>query len=142
MPADPKTVARKIFEGVWNKGNLAMADELIAANYVDNDPSLPFAVRSRDDFKKIVAFYRTPFPDVAFTIDDQVAEGDKVVTRWTARGTHKAEFMGIAATQKRLTVTGVSMTRVVNGKAQEAWTNWDALGMLQQLGAVPKMQPA
>ena len=81
--------------------------------------------------------YRSAFPDMQLTIEDQIAEGDKVVTRWTARGTHQGELMGIPPTGKQATVTGITVGRVANGKFVESWSNFDALGMMQQLGVVP-----
>ena len=81
--------------------------------------------------------YRTAFPDLRLTIEAQVSEGDLVVTRWKASGTHQGELFGIAPTGKQATVTGISLTRVSGGKIAEDWTNWDTLGLLQQLGAVP-----
>ena len=83
-------------------------------------------------------FYdRTVFLDLHFTIEDMVAEDDKIVVRWTASGTHKGELMGIPPTNERVTVTGMSMDRVAHGKLVESWINWDNLGLLQQIGAIP-----
>jgi len=87
--------------------------------------------------KQFVSMYLTAYPDTHFTIEDQIAEGDTVVTRWTARGTHKGPLMGIPPTGKQVTVTGISIGRVVNGKTVEGWSNYDTLGMMQQLGVVP-----
>jgi len=87
--------------------------------------------------KQFISIYRTAYPDTHFTVEDQVAEGDKVATRWTATGTHRGELMGIAPTGKRVTVTGIAITRVTNGKIVETWNNFDALGQLQQLGVIP-----
>ena len=81
--------------------------------------------------------YRIAFPDVHFTIDDLIAEGERVVIRWTVTGTHKGELQGIAPTGKHVTVTGMVMSRFVKGKVEEDWINFDALGLLQQLGVVP-----
>ena len=83
------------------------------------------------------ATYRAAFPDTHLTIEDQIAEGDKVVTRWTATGTNQGTLMGIPPSGKRVTITGISITRIANGKAVEDWVNFDTLGMLQQIGAIP-----
>ena len=80
--------------------------------------------------------YRSAFPDAHFTIEDQIVEGDKVVTRYTATGTQKGELMGIPPTERRVTVTGINITRLDGGKIVEGWTNFDALGMLQQLDVI------
>jgi predicted ester cyclase len=81
--------------------------------------------------------YRTAFPNIHVTIEDQIAEGDKVVTRWTGHGTHQGELMGIPPTNKAVTVTGIAIDRIVAGKIVEHWENFDQLGMLVQLGVVP-----
>jgi steroid delta-isomerase-like uncharacterized protein len=85
----------------------------------------------------LVTVYRNAFPDVHFTIDEQIAEGDKVVTRWTGHGTHKGELAGIPATGKSATVTGMGVDRIVNGKIVESWGIFDQFGMMQQLGVIP-----
>jgi len=81
--------------------------------------------------------YRTAFPDVHFTIEDQIAEGDRVVTRWTARGTHQGPLVGIPPTSKQVTMSGIAIYRLVDGKIVEQWGVNDMLGLLQQLGVVP-----
>ena len=86
--------------------------------------------------------YRTAFPDMRITIEDQVAEGDKVVTRWTASGTHQGDLMGIDPTGRRATVTGITIDRISGGKVEETWTNFDAMGMMQQLGVIPSPEQA
>jgi len=94
-------------------------------------------LRGRDEFKQLLSLYITAFPDARFTVEDQIAEGDRVASRYTFRGTHQGELMGIAPTGKQVTVTGMIINRIVNGKSEEGWLNFDALGMLQQLGAAP-----
>lgn len=137
-----KASARRAFEEVWSKGNLSVLDELSDPNTVGHDP-VSGDTRGREAGKQLVSMYRTAFPDIHFTIEDQVAEGDKVVTRWSSSGTHKGELMGIAPTGKRATVTGISIDRFSGGKQVEDWTNWDALGLMQQLGVIPALgQPA
>jgi steroid delta-isomerase-like uncharacterized protein len=130
-----KALSRRLIEEVWNQGKLAVIDELVAPNYVDHDPTGP--IHGPEGFKQFVSMYLTAYPDTHFTIEDQIAEGDTVVTRWTARGTHKGPLMGIPPTGKQVTVTGISIGRVVNGKTVEGWSNYDTLGMMQQLGVVP-----
>ena len=134
-----KAMDRRVYEEVWNGGSLAVIDELVAANYVDHDQEPPGALEGVEGLKQSVTMYRSAFPDVHFTVEDQIAEGDRVVTRWTARGTHQGAFMGIPPTGKQAMVTGISITRVASGKVVEGWTNFDALGLLQQLGAGPSM---
>ena len=130
-----KAKVRRIIEEVWNRGNLAVLDELIAPNCVFHDPRS--TLQGPEGIKRYVMMYRIAFPDVHFTIDDLIAEGERVVIRWTVTGTHKGELQGIAPTGKHLTVTGMAMSRFVKGKVVEDWINFDALGLLQQLGVVP-----
>ena len=125
---------RRIIEGL-NQGNVNVFDELMVLNFVDHDAST--TMQGVEAFKQFASAYLTAFPDLHFTIEDQIAEEDKTTLRYTARGTHRGELMGIPPTGKQVTVTGIFLTRWVNGKAEESWLNFDALGMLQQLGVVP-----
>ena len=90
--------------------------------------------RGPEGTKRLVSMILAAFPDAHYTLEDIVAEGDKVAYRWSARATHKGEFMGIAATGKQGTVRGTTIVRIMNGKFQEAWQNWDALGLMHSLG--------
>ena len=138
-----KTVARRFLEEVWNKGNLAVLNEIIAKDHVNSGPgTLPGLPAGPEGSKQLVTVYRNAFPDVHFTIDEQIAEGDKVVTRWTAHGTHQGELVGIPATGKSSTVTGINVDRVVNGKIAESWGIFDQFGMMQQLGVIPMPEVA
>ena len=130
-----KAMTRRIFE-VFNTGNLALADELIATNVVDHQAP-PGIEPGLAGFKQIVTMFRTAFPDIQMTIEDIIAEGDKVVTRSTMRGTHQGEFMGIPPTGKQFTATAIDIVRFAGGKGVEHWGNSDDLGMLQQLGVIP-----
>jgi steroid delta-isomerase-like uncharacterized protein len=142
MSEENKTIARRWFEDLWNKGNLSVADEVLAPTYVHHDLSTPDFGRGPESEKKRVTHYRTAFPDLHLTIDDLIAENDKIVVRWTCRGTHKGDLSGIAPTGKGFTLTGVSISRISAGKAVEGWVNWDALGMFQQLGVVQELAKA
>ena len=131
--------SRRMIEEVFGAGNYDLADELVAANAMGHDPALPEPTVGPEGVKESARGYRGAFPDLKLTIEQQVAEGDYVATRWSARGTHKAELFGIAATGKESTVTGITIDRWAGGKIAESWTNWDTLGMLQQLGVVPQL---
>ena len=133
-----KTIVRRLFEEVWNKGNLSVADELFTPNYDHHDPSTPDFGRGPESEKKRATLYRTAFPDLRLTIEDIIAEGDAVMARWSCRGTHKGALGGIAPTGKQVTISGVSIARLSGGKMAEGWINWDALGLMQQLGVVPE----
>lgn len=132
MATDIKELSRRIFEEIWNKQNLSAADEIIASNFVDHDPQS--SVQGLEGYKQFVRYYLTAFPDSHFTVEDEISEGQMVVTRWTVNGTHTGNLGTIPATGRRVSVTGISCARVENGKVVEAWSNWDTLGMMQQLG--------
>jgi steroid delta-isomerase-like uncharacterized protein len=99
-------------------------------------------MRGPEGVRQFVTTYLTAFPDGKITIDDQLAEGDLVTSRWTGRGIHQGDLMGIPPTGKQVTVTGITISRVKDGKVVEEWTNWDTLGLLQQVGVVPEMAGA
>jgi steroid delta-isomerase-like uncharacterized protein len=140
MSEENKQIARRVPEEVFGKGNLDVVDELVADDFVNHDPSIPPEVPGgREGLKTFAQVYLTAFPDLKIKVDDQVAEGDKVVSRWSASGTHQGELMGIPATGKQSEVTGITIDRIVGGKIVESWNNWDTLGLLQQLGVVPQM---
>jgi steroid delta-isomerase-like uncharacterized protein len=133
-----KEIVRRLLEEPWT-GNLGIIDELVDRNYVGYDPSIPEPLRGPEGVKEFVSNYRAAYSDARITVDDQTGEGDKVATRWTGRGTHDGELLGIAPTGKQVTVSGITLSRLKEGKVVEEWTTWDTLGMLQQLGAVPAM---
>ena len=140
MSEQNKALARRSLDEVWNQGKLTVIDELTASNATYNDPNVPGGkFTGPEGVKQFVQIYRTAFPDVHIAINDQIAEGDKVVTRWTATGTQKGQLMGIAPTNKHSTVTGISIDRFLNGRVVEAWSSYDMFGMLQQLGVVPAL---
>ena len=131
-----KALSRRFVEEFFNKGNPAIADELVAANYVEHTP-FPGQAPGREGLKQGLAIFRTAFPAFHADIEELVAEGDKVVSRSTWHGTHKGTFMGVAPTGKSVTVSGLDMLRIVNGKVVEHWGYEDDMGLMQQLGAMP-----
>ncbi len=134
--AENKAIVRRSYDEVWSKGQLALVNELYAADFVLYDPLTP-GVRGPEGYRQYVIGMRTPFPDLQFTVEEQLAEGDKVTTRWAARGTHQKEFMGLPPTGEQGVLTGITISRIVDGKIVEERSNWDALGFLQQLGIIP-----
>ena len=136
MSEENKALVRRFYEEIWNKGNLAAADELLAANFVNH--SFPEIPKGPEGFKQVFKMWRSGFPDLQMTVEDMVAEGDKVACRLTSRATHKGEFMGIAATGKQVTSTSISIQRVAGGKLVESWVEMDRLGMMQQIGVIPR----
>jgi len=133
-----KAMARRILDEAWSQGKLEVIDEVIDPAYVFRDPAVPGIV-GPEALKGLVMMYRTGYPDLQFTIEAQFADGDVTIQRWSCEGTHQGELMGIPATGKRTTTSGISITRFEGGKAVEEWVRWDTLGWLQQLGVVPPL---
>lgn len=133
MSEQNKAIVRRIFEAA-SRGNLEVADELVAASHVyHSDPRLS----GPDGQKQLVAMFRAGFPDLQLTVEAQVAEGDMVVSRVTARGTHNGDLMGVAPTGKKVEVTSISMMRMEGGKVAEEWELIDEAGIMRQLGVIP-----
>ena len=131
-----KTLIRRFNDEVWNQGNLAVVDDTFAADCVWHSapPGMP---ATREGLRQMIAGFRAAFADTRATVDDQIAEDDRVAWRWTFEGTHVGPLMGIPPTGKRITFTGTSIDRIVGGKVAERWDNADMLGLMQQLGAIP-----
>src|SRR5713226_7625837 len=142
MSEQNKAIVRRLFEELWNQGNLSLADQLFTPNYTHHDSSSPDFGHGPESERKRATLYRTAFPDLHLTIEDIIAEGDTVMTRWTCRGTHKGDLNGIAPTGKQVTISGMTVARLANGKLAEGYVNWDALGLMQQLGVVPELAKA
>jgi steroid delta-isomerase-like uncharacterized protein len=141
MSEENKAISRRFFE-LWENGDLDALEEVVAPDSVDHDAYNPYGQEGLEGARKTLAMYREAFPDTRFTIEDQLAEGDKVVTRWTATGTHEGELMGMEPTGKKATVTGITIDRIEGGKIAEGWTSWDTLGLMQSIGAIPEQEPA
>jgi steroid delta-isomerase-like uncharacterized protein len=118
-----KAHIRRVIEEVYNRGDLAVVDEVAASDLVIHASSQD--IRGREGAKQYVTALRAGFPDLRFTIEDQVAEGDQVVTRWSARGTHKGTFQGIPATGRQVRLVGADIDRTVGGKVIECWAHMD-----------------
>jgi steroid delta-isomerase-like uncharacterized protein len=132
---DSKTLVRSAFEDIWDNGELARVDELFSSSFVRHGPtSLEGDISGREGFKQLVTMYRTAFPDLKVPIEQQVMEGNLVVTRWSGRGTHGGDLKGIAPTGRSINVQGVIIDRVENGQIQEEWAVYDSLGLMQQVG--------
>ena len=137
MFEENKAVVRRFIAEAWNEGRLETVDELISADHVDHDPGRVGTPGGPGGMRAYVTMYRTAFPDTHIELGEMIAEGDLVAAPWTATGTHNGELMGIAPTGKSITVTGIGIDRVSGGKIVESWGNYDALGMLAQVGAIP-----
>jgi steroid delta-isomerase-like uncharacterized protein len=133
--SDANRVSRRIFEEVWNNKDIDAIDELMAADYVHHDPQSPKFSGGKEGYKQLVEYYLKAFPDSHFTIDQEIQQGDTAVTRWTVRGTHKGDLQTFPASGKTFSVSGITVARLQDGKFVESWNNWDALGLMQQLGS-------
>lgn len=131
---------RRYYQEVLNGGNTALLDQLAVPDYVEHNP-LPGQAKEREGLKQRVDMLKAAFAP-NFTVEDVIAEGDRVVVRWTNRGTHVREFFGIPPTGKTVVITGIDIHRLQDGKMAEHWHNVDELGMLQQIGAIPMPEPA
>jgi steroid delta-isomerase-like uncharacterized protein len=136
-----KAIERRIADEVWTQGKLDVIDELIAPDFVGSSPT-DGEFHGPDGFRQLVERYHSAFSRIEMRVERIVAEADWVATNWTARGTHSGELMGIAPTGREATVSGMQFSRVHDGKLVESHGLFDALGMLQQLGAVPAATPA
>jgi steroid delta-isomerase-like uncharacterized protein len=134
-----KALIRRMVEEIQNGGNLALLEELLAPNFVNRTPA-PGLSPDREGIKQLLSMFRAAFPDGYMTIEDMIAEGDKVVTRKTYRGTQQGEFMSIPPTGRHVSVGLIDIMRVVDGKVVEHWNVGDDLGMLQQLGVLPALE--
>jgi predicted ester cyclase len=135
---DNKAISRRVFDG-FNQTGVAILDELYTPDFVLHDPGSPTqegGVNSREDFKQYLTGFFASLPG-QFTIDDMIAEGDKVVTRWTYRSAHQGQWRGVSPSSKEVTFTATATSRFVDGKVAETWQNVDNLGVMRQLGMIP-----
>jgi steroid delta-isomerase-like uncharacterized protein len=133
-----KALARRWAEDVINQRNLDAVDEIYASDFVGHDPTMPEEIRGVEGRREFYGMYQSAFPDAHITIEDQLAEGEKVVTRWTGRGTHQGELMGVPPSGNQVEVAGMTISRIEGGKTAEEWDNYDALGMMRAIGAIPQ----
>lgn len=124
------------FDEIWNWGNLAVVGQNVTSDFVHHDPANPWQAPGPAGVTELVRTYRTAFPDLRFDLEDAIPTGDKVVVRWRARGTHTGSLRTILPTGTHVTVTGITIFRLAEGKIAEAWTNYDMLGLLSQLDVV------
>jgi len=134
-----KITYRRFIQEVFNEGRLESVDELLSPAYQFHDAP-PGTPEGREGVKQVVSTFRTAFPDLQINIDDQIAEGDRVASRMTMRGTHKGVIFGISGTGKTVTMTGLTWVRIVGGRLAESWVRNDIVGLMNQLGALPQMK--
>jgi steroid delta-isomerase-like uncharacterized protein len=135
-PQANMALARRIVEEVWNQHQPQALEQFYAADYTNHNPS-GGVTSDREGLRQWASACVAGMPDLRLTIEDQVAEGDRVVTRWTAQGTHQGQFMGVDPSGREVNVHGITIARVAGGQVVEEWASSDELGMLQQLGLIP-----
>jgi len=138
MPTEQnKAIFRRMVEEIFNRGNMNLVDEFLAPDFIEREELPPGIPPGREGVKQMTIMFRSAFPDFKATIDDMIAEGDKVVVRMTWSGTHKGEFMGISPTGKSVSFGVIDIVRFSGDKFVEHWGMMDSTSMMQQLGAVP-----
>ena len=136
MPAPRDTIVHRWFEEVWNKGRASAIDEMLAEDaMVYGLAEAGVDVRGPAGFKPFHEKLRGAFPDIHVTVEDTIEQGDLIASRWTVRMTHTGDDLGVQATGRRVTATGMTIARVRDGKIVEGWNNWDTLALMQQIGA-------
>jgi len=135
MIEDHKMVIRQVFEEIWNRSNFSLIDQVYAPEYVAHIAGSPSDIEGPEQFKQFVALHGVLTSELNFNIDDQIAEGDRVATRWTATSTTASGLIAGASDGQSVTVTGISIHRLTEGKIVESWDNWDALTLYQSLGS-------
>lgn len=133
-----KALVRRWLREFWTEADYGVADELCTEDYTVHDPQAPDVPPGRAGIKGYAGYFHQACSGLEVTVEDLIAEGDKVVARWLAEGTHTGPLGPIPASGKRLRVQGTDIYRIADGKLAEAWTSFDRLGMLQQIGAVPR----
>ena len=132
-----KALARQMVEVIFNQGNVSRVEEFLSPDFVEREELPPGMPQGREGVKQLTGMIRNAFPDFKATIEDMIAEGDKVACRWSATATHKGEFMGMPPTNKQVTITGLHIDRIAGGKIAETWNYSDMMGVMQQLGMKP-----
>jgi steroid delta-isomerase-like uncharacterized protein len=128
-----EAIGRKAIE-VFNSDDMSVIAEITADGSVAHDPANPEDTVGPEAQEALVRMYRAGFSDLRLKVEHQISDGDFVVTRWTSTGTHDGSLAGVPATGKSITGSGITMDKIVDGKIVEAWTQWDNLGLMQQLG--------
>jgi steroid delta-isomerase-like uncharacterized protein len=139
---DNRQIAQRFMEECWSQGKTEMVRELVSSGCTYHDPVFPSLTSGADNLERHIESCKSGFPDLTFTIDDTIAERNEVVLHWTARGTHKGQFLGMAPTNRTATVSGTSIYRIDGGKIVEQWSDWNLMSLMEQLGIAtsPKLE--
>lgn len=147
MPASNGEIVRRLYAEVWNQRKFDVADLLIAPSHALTDPTVSGSAVGPEAYKRQVRNFISAFSDLKFTVEDAISEREKLVAAWTVTGTHDGEFLGIAASGRKIFVNGITIHQIRNGKILDSLAIWDALALFQQIGAplpghLPKRPPA
>jgi steroid delta-isomerase-like uncharacterized protein len=142
MALESKAIARHLYEEVLNKRRVELVDELMSPSHAMHSNHIPDSCIGPEAYKREVARFVTGFPDLRFTVEDMVAESDKVAVLWTISGTHKGEFRGISPTGRKVSVEGITINHIEDGKIMDSYISVDYLGLMQQLGVAPAFGPS
>jgi steroid delta-isomerase-like uncharacterized protein len=137
MSADNKAIVRRLYEEVWNKRKFEVIDEIISPSHALQASNIFGSSIGPEAYKRNALLFFAGYPDLHWTIEDTIAEKDKVVACWTISGTHKGDYLGVPATNKKVSVEGITIHHITNGKIMDSYVSWDIWGMMQQLGVVP-----
>jgi steroid delta-isomerase-like uncharacterized protein len=142
MSEENKEKARRLMEEAFGQGKTEVIDEVLHSDFVCYDPNSESGeIRGVDTIKGEIEYFRSAVPDLTYTVEDQVAEGDKVVSRWKASGIHQGEFFGVPGSGNRIEMSGIQIDRFdESGKMVEEWPEYDLLGAMKQIGAIPEPQ--
>jgi steroid delta-isomerase-like uncharacterized protein len=139
MAVNSRAIIQRFIEEILNQKKLAVADEIVAEDFIELDP-FPGQAQGRQGLKDVLAMFFSGFPDLCWVIEEQIAEGDKIMTRFTWTGSHQGAFMRIPPTGRQVKVKGVVIDRVVDGRMVDSRILMDSMGMMQQLGVLPTGQ--
>jgi steroid delta-isomerase-like uncharacterized protein len=134
MPVPPKEVVRRLYKEAWNERKLEVIDQLVSPSHALTAPNVSGAALGPAAYKNQIALLAASFPDLRFTVEETICEKDKIVASWTFAGTHKGEYLGIAPTNKKVSVAGITIHQITNGKILDSQAAWDRVALLQQLG--------
>lgn len=137
MSPDNNSIVRRLYEEIWNKRRLEVLSELVSPSHALHGPNFSGSSVGPEAYKRQVALFLAGFPDLRWTIEETITEKDKVAVVWSFTGTHKGEYMGVSATNKKVSIDGITVHEIANGKIMDSYVNWDTWGLMQQLGVVP-----
>jgi steroid delta-isomerase-like uncharacterized protein len=136
MSSINKAIIRRLYDEVWNERKVEVIKEIISPSHALHGPTFSGSSIGPEAYKRQVLLFLAGYPDLHWTIEDTIAENDKVVACWTISGTHRGEYMEIPATNKKVSIDGITIHHIAGGKIMDSYSNWDVLGMMQQLGVV------